>query len=56
MPRIGVRVMVFNSNFHGSQFKHNIMYREGSSGRFDVTIGPKQNMGKTVSTHVVVTI
>jgi AP-3 complex subunit mu len=35
--------------------KHNIMYREGSSGRFDVTIGPKQNMGKTVSTHVVVT-
>jgi len=34
--------------------KHSIMYREGSSGRFDVTIGPKQNMGKTVSTYVVV--
>lgn len=32
--------------------KHNIMYREGSGGRFDVTIGPKQTMGKTVSTHV----
>lgn len=28
--------------------KHSIMYREGSSGRFDVTIGPKQNMGKTI--------
>ena len=32
--------------------KHNIMYREGSSGRFDVTIGPKQNMGKTVSSYI----
>ena len=29
--------------------KQNIMYREGSGGRFEVTIGPKQNMGKTVS-------
>ncbi|KAK3088786.1 hypothetical protein FSP39_023697 [Pinctada imbricata] len=28
--------------------RHNIQYREGSSGRFDVTIGPKQTMGKSV--------
>uniref|UniRef100_A0A0B6ZHI8 MHD domain-containing protein n=1 Tax=Arion vulgaris TaxID=1028688 RepID=A0A0B6ZHI8_9EUPU len=28
--------------------RHNISYREGSGGRFDVTIGPKQSMGKTI--------
>jgi AP-3 complex subunit mu len=28
--------------------KHNIQFREGSAGRFEVTIGPKQTMGKTV--------
>jgi hypothetical protein len=28
--------------------KHNIQYREGSSGRFELTVGPKQTMGKTV--------
>ena len=25
------------------------MFREGTSGRFDVTVGPKTTMGKTVS-------
>ncbi|KAG2465347.1 AP3M1 protein, partial [Polypterus senegalus] len=36
--------------------KHNISFREsGASGRFDVTIGPKQTMGKTVE-GVVVTV
>jgi len=29
--------------------KHNIVYREGSSGRFDVSIGHKNTAGKTVS-------
>ena len=29
--------------------KHNIFYREGSAGRFDVSVSPKQTMGKTVS-------
>lgn len=29
--------------------RHNIQYREGSGGRFEVTIGPKQTMGKVVS-------
>lgn len=29
--------------------KHSISFKENSScGRFDVTIGPKQNMGKTI--------
>ncbi|XP_022322174.2 AP-3 complex subunit mu-2-like isoform X2 [Crassostrea virginica] len=28
--------------------RHNIQYREGSGGRFEVTIGPKQTMGKVV--------
>ena len=28
--------------------KPNIQYREGSSGRFELTVGPKQTMGKTV--------
>ena len=31
--------------------KHNIQYREGSSGRFELTVGPKQTMGKTVGIH-----
>ncbi|XP_018424797.1 PREDICTED: AP-3 complex subunit mu-1 [Nanorana parkeri] len=34
--------------------KHNIVFQEnGSSGRFDVTVGPKQNMGKTVESVVL---
>ncbi|XP_059162643.1 AP-3 complex subunit mu-1-like isoform X1 [Physella acuta] len=33
--------------------KHNISYREGSGGRFDVTIGPKQTMGKTIENVVL---
>jgi hypothetical protein len=28
--------------------KHNIQFREGSAGRFEVTVGPKQTMGKVV--------
>ncbi|KAL8597528.1 AP-3 complex subunit mu-1 [Nucella lapillus] len=28
--------------------RHNISFREGSSGRFDVTVCPKQTMGKSV--------
>lgn len=29
--------------------KHSISFKENSScGRFDITIGPKQNMGKTI--------
>ncbi|XP_013380709.1 AP-3 complex subunit mu-1-like [Lingula anatina] len=28
--------------------RHNISFREGSGGRFDVSVGPKQTMGKTV--------
>lgn len=36
--------------------KHLISFKENSSsGRFDVTIGPKQNMGKTVE-GVVMTV
>ncbi|XP_067876714.1 AP-3 complex subunit mu-1 [Heterodontus francisci] len=35
--------------------KHNISFREnGSTGRFDVTIGPKQTMGKTVESVLTI--
>ena len=34
--------------------KHNIQFREGGSGRFELTVGPKQTMGKTVRGHPVV--
>ncbi|XP_069609108.1 AP-3 complex subunit mu-1 isoform X1 [Ranitomeya imitator] len=34
--------------------KHNIIFQENiSSGKFDVTVGPKQNMGKTVESIVL---
>lgn len=33
--------------------KHNIFFREGGAGRFDVSISPKQTMGKTVENIVV---
>lgn len=34
--------------------KHNISFREGSSqGRFDLTLGPKQTMGKAVESVLV---
>lgn len=34
--------------------KHNITFREGSSqGRFDLTLGPKQTMGKAVESVLV---
>ena len=34
--------------------KHNITFREGSSqGRFDLTLGPKQTMGKGVEAVLV---
>jgi AP-3 complex subunit mu len=32
--------------------KHNIQFREGSNGRFELTVGPKQTMGKTVRIFV----
>ena len=28
--------------------KHQMSFREGSAGRLDLTVGPKQTMGKTV--------
>jgi len=34
--------------------KHNIQYREGSSGRFELTVGPKQTMGKTVCIYLFI--
>lgn len=34
--------------------KHNIVFQENSSsGKFDVTVGPKQNMGKPLESIVV---
>ncbi|WAR00158.1 AP3M1-like protein [Mya arenaria] len=33
--------------------KHNIFYREGSAGRFDVTVSQKTTMGKTVENLVL---
>ncbi|GAB1598610.1 AP-3 complex subunit mu-1-like isoform X8 [Argonauta hians] len=33
--------------------RHTISFREGTAGRFDVTIGPKQAMGKTIENVVV---
>ncbi len=33
--------------------RHNISYKEGSSGRLDITVGPKQTMGKPVSTKPI---
>ncbi|KAK3539213.1 hypothetical protein QTP86_029577 [Hemibagrus guttatus] len=43
-PRVAIPVYV----------KHNISFREGSSqGRFDLTLGPKQTMGKVVESVLV---
>ncbi|RUS83899.1 hypothetical protein EGW08_008313 [Elysia chlorotica] len=33
--------------------RHNITFREGSAGRFEVTIGPKQTMGKSIEDVVL---
>jgi hypothetical protein len=33
--------------------KHNIQYREGTSGRFELTVGPKQTMGKSVGIDLI---
>lgn len=33
--------------------RHTISFREGAAGRFDVTIGPKQTMGKTIENVVL---
>ncbi|CAF3429484.1 unnamed protein product [Rotaria sp. Silwood1] len=33
--------------------KHNIQFREGSSGRFELTVGPKQTMGKTLEAVII---
>jgi len=33
--------------------KPNIQFREGSSGRFELTVGPKQTMGKTLEAVVI---
>ena len=33
--------------------KHNIFFREGGAGRFDVSVSPKQTMGKTVCTFLL---
>jgi len=33
--------------------KPNIQYREGSSSRFELTVGPKQTMGKTLESVVI---
>jgi len=30
--------------------RHSISIREGSGGKLDITVGPKQTMGKTVRT------
>lgn len=35
------------------QIKANIQYREGSSGRFDLTVSPKQTMGKALENVVI---
>ena len=32
--------------------RHNISYKEGTSGRLDITVGPKQTMGKLVSYYL----
>ena len=32
--------------------RHTISFKDGSSGRLDITVGPKQTMGKTVSNHI----
>ncbi|XP_074661834.1 AP-3 complex subunit mu-1-like [Tubulanus polymorphus] len=33
--------------------RHTIQFREGSGGRLDITVGPKQTMGKTVEKVVI---
>lgn len=33
--------------------RHNISFREGSSGRLDITVGPKQTMGKPVENVMI---
>lgn len=33
--------------------RHTISFREGAAGRFDVTLGPKQTMGKTIENVVL---
>jgi len=32
--------------------RHNITFREAGGGRLDITVGPKQTIGRTVSTRV----
>ena len=50
---------VFILDFHYSMVaiplyvKHNIFFREGGAGRFDVSVSPKQTMGKTVSSFLL---
>ncbi len=34
--------------------RHNITYREVGTGRLDITVGPKQTMGKTVIIYSLV--
>jgi hypothetical protein len=36
--------------------RHNISFREAGGGRLDITVGPKQTVGRTVSTAVYVTV
>jgi hypothetical protein len=31
--------------------RHNISFREAGGGRLDITVGPKQTIGRTVSTE-----
>ena len=33
--------------------KHNIQFREGSNGRFEVTIGPRAGLGKIVTIALI---
>ena len=35
--------------------RHNISFKEASGGRLDITVGPKQTMGRTVSGCNVIT-
>ncbi|CAF0751742.1 unnamed protein product [Didymodactylos carnosus] len=33
--------------------KHNVQFRDGSGGRFELTVGPKQTMGKTLESVII---
>lgn len=53
--KLYIRICVFSLVAIPVYVKHNISFsNKGSTGRFDITIGPKQTMGKVVESVLVI--